>query len=306
MTHPQIAVPDMETLTEQLHQLGFTSYEARVYLTLLKLYPATAYEISKQNSLPRANVYTALATLERKLAVQPVNENPVRFVPVDPIQLLGRIKRETTSRCDMLAEQLTVLQEPVHTEFVWALSDAASIHAKMSEMIGQSTEHIWIKSDHQLLKDHIDELRQAAERGVHVLIILFGDESQRQCYEFGPTAKAYLHEGSGGKVGSSEWLVTLTRDFQEALTATLGAASHGVFTRSRPVVTLAESLIRHEIYVAEIFSHFGAELEEKFGPALYKLRKLYLPLNQVLDLAQRTNQPLPMDEPPRNLHEHAA
>lgn len=301
-----IAVPDVDTLIEQMHQLGFTNYEARVYLTLLKLYPATAYEISKQNSLPRANVYTALATLERKLAVQPVNENPVRYVPVDPMQLLGRIQRETTSRCDVLADQLIALQEPVHTEFVWTLSDDASIHAKMTEMIGQSAEHIWIKSDHQLLKYHIDELRQAAERGVHVLVILFGDESQRQCYEFGQTAKAYLHEGSGCKVGLSEWLVTLTRDFQEALTATLGASGHGVFTRSRPVVTLAESLIRHEIYVAEIFSHFGADLEEKFGPALYELRKQYLPLNQVLDLAQRTGQPLPKNEPPRDLHAQAA
>lgn len=286
------ATPDAEALAESLHQLGFTGYEARIYVKLLKAYPVTAYEIAKQTGLPRANVYNALATLERKAAVQPVNENPVRYVPVDPRQLLGRIQRETATRCDSLVEQLAAIQEPVSTEFVWTLSGDAQIHAKMSAIIQQARKHVWIKGGHHLLKGHLGELLEAAGRGVNVMVILFGDAEELKLYEFGPTAKAYLHEGSGGKVGLSEWLVTMTRDFEEALTATTGAAGHGVFTRSRPVVTLAESLIRHEIYLAEIFSQFATELESRFGPALYGLRRKYLPEEQVRDLALRTGQAL--------------
>lgn len=284
------STPNVEELAENLHQLGFTGYEARVYLKLLKAYPVTAYEIAKQTGLPRANVYNALATLERKAAVQPVNENPVRYVPVDPRQLLGRIQRETAARCDSLAEQLAAIQEPVSTEFVWTLSGDAQIHAKMSAIIEEARKHIWIKGGHHLLKDHLAELQAAAERGVNVLVVLFGDADELRLYDFGPNAKAYLHEGSGGKVGLSEWLVTMTRDFEEALTATTGTAGHGVFTRSRPVVILAESLIRHEIYLAEIFAQLAAELESRFGPALYGLRRKYLPDDQVRDLAQRIGQ----------------
>lgn len=281
---------DIDALAEDLQQLGFTGYEARVYLNLLKAYPVTAYELAKKTGLARANVYNSLATLEKKAAVQPVNENPVRYVPVDPRQLLGRIQRDTASRCDSLADHLEAIQAPVVTEFVWALSGDAQIHEKMSDIIQQARKHVWIKGAHPLLDGHRAELREAADRGVSVLIVLFGDAEDLKLYEFGPTAKAYLHEGGGGKVGLSEWLVTMTRDYEEALTATLGASGHGVSSRSRPVVNLAESLIRHEVYLAEIFAHFASELEDCFGPALYRLRSKYLPQEQVRELALTTGQ----------------
>ncbi|MDE2369267.1 MAG: TrmB family transcriptional regulator [Burkholderiales bacterium] len=269
---------------EALQQLGFTGYEAKVYLSLLREFPATAYEISKRAGLPRANVYNALATLEKKLAVQPVNENPVRYVPVEPRQLLDRIQRETANRCDSLAEQLIATKAVEATEFVWTLSGNAHIHAKMDDLIEQAKVHVWIKAAHHLLRPHIEPLRQAARRGARILIILFGSPADLVEYDFGGQVKVYLHESSGAAVGLSDWLVTMTRDFEEAMTATTGPKGYGVFTRSRPVVNMAESLIRHEIYVAEIFAHFGKQLESRFGPALYSLRHQYLPAEQVRQL----------------------
>lgn len=288
--------PDDDAQAEALQQLGFTNYEARVYLGLLKASPATAYEVSKQTGLPRANVYAALTTLERKSAVQPVNENPVRYVPVEPRRLLGRIQKETAARCDALAEYLVANTASAATEIVWTLSGDSQVHGKMSDMIQQARKHVWIKAAHSALEPHIDELRTAVAGGVDVLIILFGEAADLASYEFGPLCKAYLHEGSGAHVGISDSLVTLTRDFQEAMTATTGPKGHGAFTGSRPVVTLAESLIRHEIYLAEIFLHFGQRLEQKFGPALYRLRSKYLPQEQALALGRRTGQ-VPDGEP---------
>jgi hypothetical protein len=275
---------------EGLQQLGFTNYEARVYLNLLKAFPATAYEVSKHTGLPRANVYSALSALERKAAVQPVNENPVRYVPVAPRQLLGRIGKETSSRCDALAEQLVNATASVATEFVWTLAGNAQVHGKMTEIIHQAQQHVWVKGAHHSLLPHVEELREAAQRGAEVLVILFGDASDAALYDFGPHCKTYLHEGRGTPVGMSETLVTLTRDFREAMTATTGANGYGAFTRSPPVVTLAESLIRHEIYLAEIFLQLGPELEERFGPALYRLRHKYLPQEQALALGLSTGQ----------------
>lgn len=277
-----LATPEAQALG--LQQLGFTGYEARVYLALLQFYPATAYEISKQTTLPRANVYNALASLEKKHAVQPVNESPVRYVPVDPRELLERIQRETALRCDALVDQLVATKAPDTTEFVWTLTGDAHIHAKISEMIQGAAQHVWIKAAHHLLQSHLDELRSVASRGVQVMVILFGDAHHLPDYDFGPQGKTYLHESNGVRVGQSDWLVTLTRDFEEAMTARTGPDGYGVFTRSRPVVNMAESLLRHEIYVAEIFNHFAEDLESKFGPALYVLRHQYLPQDQAAQL----------------------
>ena len=58
----------------------------------------------------------------------------------------------------------------------------------------------------------------------------------------------------------------------------------GAHTRSGSVVNLADSHIRHEIYLAEIFSKLGAELEKNFGLALFSLRKKYLPAEQAVAL----------------------
>ena len=105
------------TLSRDLQELGFTDYEARVYIGLLKGSPATAYEISKQNGLPRPNAYTALESLERKQAVQRVSTEPVRFVPVDPTELLDRISRTVTERCTSLRERLAQLKGADDTNY---------------------------------------------------------------------------------------------------------------------------------------------------------------------------------------------
>src|SRR3546814_15562141 len=57
-------------LLQDLKRLGFTEYEARVYVQLLRQSPATAYEIAKAASVPRPNTYHALEALAKRGAVQ--------------------------------------------------------------------------------------------------------------------------------------------------------------------------------------------------------------------------------------------
>jgi hypothetical protein len=87
-------------------------------------------------------------------------------------------------------------------------------------------------------------------------------------------------------VGFGRYLITLSIDFKEALIVNMERQT-GAFTQSEPVVNLADSLIRHEIYLAEIFKRFGKDLEKEFGPALLNLRKKYLPADQAAELTQR-------------------
>src|SRR5690554_1136247 len=83
----------------QLQSLGLTEYESWALLALIGRNPATAYEVSKQAGLPRANAYTALEGLVKKGAVQPVSENPARYVPVNPAEFLSRIASHTNEVC---------------------------------------------------------------------------------------------------------------------------------------------------------------------------------------------------------------
>ena len=54
----------MADLVEKLKEIGFNSYEAKVYIALLKKYPATGYEVSKLANIPQSRTYDTLKVLE--------------------------------------------------------------------------------------------------------------------------------------------------------------------------------------------------------------------------------------------------
>lgn len=273
------------SLSDDLQELGFTDYEARVYVALLLTSPATAYEISKNNALPRANVYSALESLERKSAVQRASSEPVRYVPVDPKELLDRISRTVSVRCASLRERLEDLKPAQQTEYVWNISGADEAHSKIGELIDDATRHVWIKAHHDSLEPHAARLEAAARRGVAVLLVLFGDKVDIDRWRSMKSAVVYAHEADGTVVGLGRNLVTLTADFEVALLANLHDRS-GAYTRSSAVVHLADTMLRHEVYLAEVFGAFGKEIEGRFGPALLSLRQAYLPTEQVQALQQ--------------------
>lgn len=270
---------------QDLQALGFTDYEARAYVALLRFQPATAYEIAKAASLPKANSYTVLESLSRKEAAQPVSESPVRYMAVPPAFLFERIAESTHERCGRLQTGLASLNQAPKHEYVWSVIGAEAVEAQIVRMIETARDHLWIKAAAETLDHHRPYLQAAAKRGVAILIILFGEDAS--AFRFGERTQVWLHEGNGIRVGISPYLVTLTRDFEEALVAELRDGAYGAYTRSAPLVTMADTLIRHEIYFAEIFARFGEEIQATFGPALADLRRKYLPREQAAALDRR-------------------
>lgn len=253
-----------------LQGLGFSDYEARVYVGLLKSAPSTAYELSKQTGVPRANVYSALENLTTKGAVQPVGERPARYAPVPPKDLLKSIAENTSLLCTELGEVLSQSSSGNELQFVWRVAGEQKVHSKISELIERASKHVWIKASDDLLMRHHDELAAASRRGLQIIVILFGSNPER--FNFGKKAKVYLHEGNGIRIGQADNLFTLTIDYDEALTASMVGEYIGAYTQSKPVVTMAETIIRHDIYMTEIFEKLGPQITELFGPHLVGLR----------------------------------
>lgn len=271
-------------LTKELQGFGFSEYEARAYIALLQSNPATAYEVSKTAGLPRANTYSALEVCTQKGAVQPFSQHPTRYVPVDPRELLERIARDTSDRCKQLASHLSSLKTSEERDFVWNLQGAEKVNAKIAEMIETASLHVWIKAHESVIDAHVAALRDAAKRGVKVMIILFGQNEKRFC--FNSNVRVYLHEGNGVRVGNADNLFTITTDFTTALTAKMHGEVYAAYTKSEPIVTMAESLIRHDLYMAEIFQRFGPQIDEAFGPFLLSLRRAYFSKEQISCLEQ--------------------
>src|SRR5665213_2654099 len=239
-------------LVADLQKLGFSDYESRAYIALLGSNPATAYEISKAAGLPRANTYAALESCTEKGAVQPISESPIRYVPVEPAEMLARIARDTTARCERLASQLQKTQSQDGREFVLNIDGEEQVSAKITEMVRAAKVHVWIKAHEDVINAHRADLRAAAARGVRILIILFGSDGQR--FQFNKSVRVFLHEGNGVRIGNAD---------------------------NQSIVTMAESLIRHDMYLAEIFERFGPKIDKEFGPYLQSLRRNYFSPAQV-------------------------
>ncbi len=275
-------IAQQDALAAELQELGFSHYEARTYIALLQSNPATAYEISKVAGLPRANTYGALESCTKKGAVQPFSKSPVRYIPVDPRVLLNRIADDTSFRCRQLASHLSHVKSDDGRDFVWTIEGEKKVNAKISEMIQEAAIHVWIKAHENVIDTHFAELRDAAARGVSIVIILFGTDPGR--FRFSDNVRVYLHEGNGVRIGNADNLFTIATDFKTALTAKMHGEVHAAYTSNESIVTMAESLIRHDIYLAEIFERFGPQIDEAFGAYLVELRRRYFSSEQLVSL----------------------
>lgn len=273
-------------LSGDLRRLGFTEYEARVYIQLLRQSPATAYEISKSTGVPRPNTYQALEALAQRSAVLPVSETPVRYVAAKPSELFDTIARQTQTLCNNLADRLSAIAPTADDQYVWTLRGELAVHNKIDSLISESREVIWVKAADDVLRRHKSALKAAAERGVKTLIVLFGFDADE--FRFTDHCRIYIHESSGVRMGSADNLFTVAVDHAEMLTAAMDGEVVAAHSRNRPIVNLAQSLIRHDYYMAEIFARFGPQIDEEFGPHLKSLRMACFSPDQIVSFKQRT------------------
>jgi hypothetical protein len=106
---------------------------------------------------------------------------------------------------------------------------------------------------------------------VKLLFVVFGDDTS--FLNFGRNSKVYLHEGNGARMGGADNLFTITSDFRIALTANVSGELTGAYTTNELIVRMAETLIRHDFYMAEILTAFGPDIEARFGAHLTSLRR---------------------------------
>ncbi len=269
-----------------LRQVGFTDYEARIYVQLLKVSPATAYEISKAAGVPRANTYAALEALAQRGAVLPVNEGPLRYVAAPPKSLFESISRQTRALCSDLSTELSLLKPADQDCYVWTAHGDMAVQDKIEAMIAESRRSIWIKAADDVIRRHKASLQKAAARGVTLIVVLFGKDADE--FRFNRNCRVYIHESDGTRMGTADNLFTIAVDHQRTLTANTEGDVIAAYTSCAPIVTMALSLIRHDLYIAEIFARFGPQIDQAFGPYLRDIRMSCFTPDQVASFKQRT------------------
>ena len=160
----------MADLVEKLKEIGFNTYEAKVYIALLKKYPATGYEVTKLANIPQARTYDTLKALEEKKVVVTSNTKPVTYTPIKPKQLISSYQKKVNSTINYLEKHLPEVKED-YNEPVINISGKQNIQSKILEVIQNAKREIYLEIWSQDYKLFEQELLNAYNRNVFIQIV---------------------------------------------------------------------------------------------------------------------------------------
>jgi sugar-specific transcriptional regulator TrmB len=252
----------MEEIYKELQKLGFSQYESKAYIGLLKNYPITGYEISKRSGVPRSMIYEVLGKLMDKGAVYTVPSEPVTYAPMPAKDLISRLRKNFEQSFDYLEKQLSALESEQEVDVIRRISGDELVTAEMVDMISKAKKELWLsvwEPQVPLIKAGID---RRVKEGIHVFSVLFGKPETQVGVTFHHDymSPEVAEERMGGR------LTIVARDNEEVLIANFApnTVAWAVKTQDPALVLVAIEYIRHDIMFAEVTKTIGPEKVEAF------------------------------------------
>lgn len=250
----------MEDIYKELQKLGFSQYECKAYISLLKNSPITGYEISKRSGVPRSMIYEVIGKLLDKGAVHTVPSEPVTYAPVPAKDLIGRLRNNFEQSFDYLEKKLSALESEQEVDVIRRISSDEHVWMEILEMIDQAKEELWLsvwEPQVGLIKERID---RRVKEGIPVFSVLFGEAGTQVgiTYHHDYMPPEVAEERMGGH------LTIVARDKEEVLIANFGSnrMAWAVKTQDPALVLVAIEYIRHDIMFAEVTKVLGPEKVE--------------------------------------------
>ncbi|MBO6272686.1 TrmB family transcriptional regulator [bacterium] len=268
----------MDKIIESLKELGFNTYEAKVYVALLKKYPATGYEVSKLANIPQSRTYDTLKVLCQKQYVTSTPDKPVMYSPIKPTELTKRYKRKVTSNIEFLEKHLPNVKED-YMEPIISINGDSEVHSKLIEIIKNAQKEIYIEVWSQDFKRLEQELLNAYNRNVEIRIVGYDRLQSRFGMVFEHPFAKKLENYFKGRV------VIIAVDDKEAFYGKIPTnpsdSSGGIWTKNADIVFLIKELMIHDMLLLDIQHGMTEELMYKYGNGFKRLYDKVLGVNNI-------------------------
>jgi sugar-specific transcriptional regulator TrmB len=260
----------MRALLDELTQIGFSEYDARVYLALLHVHPATGYQVSKESGVPRSMAYESLARLAGRGAVlKSTSGKATTYRPLPPDVLLARLQEEHNARVRKLRAGLSRLYIDQAEEALWSIDGKASVLAYAAGMIRSAVSELMVVLPDRDVSDLEQDLRAASARGVRISLLLTGsaevDFGEEVVYH--PPRESELQKLTSSLVVVADESEVLIADEEEQLSATV--------TTNPNLVLIARQFIWMEVFAQRIYARIGSDLLEHLDPADRQVLEIY-------------------------------
>ncbi len=240
-------------LLSGLVELGFTEYESKIYLALLKESPANGYQLSKKTGVPRSMVYEALGRLHSRGAVlQSGDERSTLYRPLPPEHLLDRYKRQHLQLIDSLHDSLLSIYDAKQEDSLWSVSGSNAVFSYASQMIAKGQSEVYLVLDDTSVEQLREEIEAGCDRGLQVGALLTG-RGELDCGQvsYHPPVESELQE--------LENMLVVVVDGQECLIANLNLDVMATITRNKNLVLITRQFVWMELFAQRIYKHLSQD-----------------------------------------------
>lgn len=247
----------MKDLIQQLKAMNFNEYEAKAYISLVKLGTASAYRVSKDSGVPRARIYEILDILvEKGIVIKEEIDESIQYSPLDVDVFLKKIQSNWTQNFKDISLSLKQLEknELVQTNRVMTLKEQEAIISYCKTLLKKAKKRIIISMWDDMYDILQEDLEEAAER-VDVKGITFHVEN--------PVSKLDIHRPTQfTEAQTSEHWFILSIDAQEMIYGpSLEARNLGFYTNDPVHIYLLEDYIWHDVLVNRIVRSSNEDLD---------------------------------------------
>ncbi len=247
-------------LIDTLNQVGFTEYEAKVYLALLSEHPASGYQLSKASGVPRSMVYETLSRLSGRGAVlASEGEKSTLYRPLPPEVLLRSLKAGHETHMRVLSKGLTAAYADQREERLWTINGREAVLAYAREMIAGAQDEVMLVLPDQALEALSAVVQAACDRDLQLRTLLTG-AGMLECGEVAhhPPLESELQE-------LDHTLVVVT-DESQSLISDMDVAVLATVTNNRNMVAITRQFIWMEMFTQRIAAQLGDELLSRLSP----------------------------------------
>jgi sugar-specific transcriptional regulator TrmB len=216
-------------LINSLKKIGFTQQEAIIYIHLCKNNEITGYEAAKLSGISRSNAYASLSSLVDKGYANMVESSPSKYVAVPKEELIKNAEREFKTNINVIHTKLEYNQ-PAQEPYVTITGEEHIIN-KLKNIIDSAEKRIYISCNHLVLDSLYEELYNAVNRGLKVVILSSEDPSIPQHIYY------YLETYDSIKI------------ITDTLNVLAGTLKQSLYSRNTTLVTIIREAFINEIAV---------------------------------------------------------
>jgi sugar-specific transcriptional regulator TrmB len=251
-----VGIPGEGGPIDKLVQIGFSEYEAKAYVALLRESPVTGYQLAKTSGVPRSMIYEVLGKLTARGAAMTLRkEGSTLYAPIPAGEFLAQLQHEQDALIGALEQELAGLDAASDLDYVWNIEGHENVMAKAREMIDQARERIYLSLLPATYAALQDALQRAIGRGVQVVVYSTGELDLPGGRVIANPVPGEVHERVEGL-----WLV-LVVDAKEVLVGELLTENRAraSWTGSPLFVFIAEHHLRTDLYLPRVLSLLGEQ-----------------------------------------------